>query len=142
VLRIKAYFLLLIFAATTATSFASVHQCGGEITDIDFLSAAECEHVKVSSCHSEEKQCCHDESEDSDSANTVKDCCSTSQLNAHQSNVVNENENQVYVKELLILKSIFIDVYTSQLIVDSFSKEIDFKLINRDYFALYQRYII
>ena len=141
-LRIKAYFLLLIFAGTTATSFASVHQCGGEITDIDFLSAAECEHEKASSCHSEKKHCCHDENEDSDSADDMSDCCSTSQLNTHQSNLVSEKEIQLVVTQLLILKSLFIDVYSVDLQVESYSKEFDFKLVNRDYFALYQCYII
>ena len=84
--KFKALILLLLFCGYTVESFATVHQCGSEITDIDFVSIADCQHEneKVESDCS--KHCCHDDSENSKELD--KDCCSTSKLSSHSVDVL------------------------------------------------------
>jgi hypothetical protein len=76
-LRFRAYTCLVIFLLSTVGSYASVHFCNGEITDIAFISKANCacenepsEPVcKMKCCKKEEKK----EQQD-------KDCCGTEEL--------------------------------------------------------------
>ncbi|MFT4600677.1 MAG: hypothetical protein ACI857_000853 [Arenicella sp.] len=141
-LRLKAYILFVIFAATTATSFASVHHCDGEITDIDFLSAAECEHeAEIHEEHHKESNC-SSTCADSDGHSDEHDCCSTTQLNSHQSTLLGESKEQVQLKQLLIVKAIFIDVYEETLLLEPSVYDYRFSPLSEDIFALYQCYLI
>ncbi len=160
-LKAKAYILLFVFIGTTLSSFASVHECAGEITDIDFLSVAECEHEldhtqseakekeavqSHSCCHppsNEVNQCHNDENEDDGCGHASSDdCCSTTQLISIQSEIENEFEIQLSIEQIIILKSIYLEglsIPESQLSPTSVG---DYELQERDIFALFQVYII
>jgi len=156
-LRIKASILLFLFAGTTITSFASVHECEGEVTDIDFLSVAECEHdvdhdeqviaeaKKVdnhSCCHSTKVEDSDSDTEDGCGHSASDDCCSTTQLISLQNEVENEFEVKVSIEQLIILKSIFLEVLTAtDLALQDMPLSLQ-EIPKRDFFASFQVFII
>lgn len=80
--RVKALFCLVLFLFSTAGANASVHLCGGEVTDIAILSAASCDHEEVEEVAVECKHhCCEDEESHNDELpESSDDCCDTEEL--------------------------------------------------------------
>lgn len=79
----KSYILLVLFCASTVSSFATIHRCEGQITDFELFTIAECdehEEEQENSCHD---RCCKAEESESEP------CCDTSQLNDNDSDLVN-----------------------------------------------------
>lgn len=75
-IKIKAYFLFILFCASTVASFATVHRCEGKITDLEFFTIAECGHhekEEAKPCHT---SCCAADEKEEDH----EPCCDTSQL--------------------------------------------------------------
>lgn len=87
--RIIAFSFLSLFMFSTIGAFASVHQCGGEVTDISILSVAACEHEEVVKEDAEhcEMLCCEkeDEHQEENDHHDDKDCCDTQELNQTES---------------------------------------------------------
>ncbi|UKN02554.1 hypothetical protein K6119_03365 [Paracrocinitomix mangrovi] len=85
--RIKAIFFLTLFLLSTAGTYASIHHCGGEITDISILSVAKCDHQKKDKqeeekSHCKSKCCKHEEQKQEathcdHSTKSENNCCST-----------------------------------------------------------------
>ena len=76
-LRIKALFFLLLFFYSTVGTFASVHSCDGEITDLSILSVADCSHNEETTA---KKECCHSCCAPEKKDDKDNDCCETDQL--------------------------------------------------------------
>ena len=90
--RMKAFLLLLLFCGSTVGSFATVHQCGDKITDIDILSVADCEHEKEEALKVCESHCCHDTSKEQNKDEEAEDdCCSTLKLSSQSLEVLIQN---------------------------------------------------
>ena len=141
-LRFKAYILLFVFTATTVSSFASVHECNGEITDIEFLSVAECEHETEGHSAHHESHCNETTCSDSEGHSDEHDCCSTSVLYSQQTEVVSQSEGKVEVESLIILKSIFLDVYEQEELSVENESEYEFRPYIVDFLSLFQTYLI
>ena len=76
--RLKAYILFLLFCFSTVSSFATVHLCKGEMTAIEFVTIAACNHKQKqeTSCH---KHGCTSE-QNKNTQTDDNDCCDTQQL--------------------------------------------------------------
>lgn len=82
--RLKAFGFLCLFLFSTVMTYASVHHCSGQITDVSILSEANCDHhqateddshCKMSCCKkSLSNKTCHDNNEEEN------DCCETEEL--------------------------------------------------------------
>jgi hypothetical protein len=99
--KLKALFLLLLFCGYTLGSFATVHQCGNEITDIDILSIADCEHESKEVSNNCESHCCHEK--DSDDVED-KDCCSTSKLSSYSVDTILQSSEKLQKNDLIQLQ--------------------------------------
>lgn len=114
--RVLASGLLALFVFSTAATYASVHHCKGELTDVALLYSASCDHDDAAVHHHQEdhakKGCCKksEESQElqvdpccqSDGCDDKEedDCCDTEELTAVKSILTKaeSNSNQKLVK--------------------------------------------
>ncbi|MBD3636490.1 MAG: hypothetical protein HUJ25_04040 [Crocinitomicaceae bacterium] len=77
-------FLLLFIFSTTAT-YATVHHCKGEVTDVSLLSLASCDHDDMVDMHCH-NTCCDDKEKKRQKRKKCdeaeKDCCDTQKVAA------------------------------------------------------------
>lgn len=104
-MKFKAYLLLFLFCAITVSSFATIHRCEGEITDIELFTLAECD-----SHHKEEKKSCHSNCCESEQ-NEEDSCCDTSQLSDNETAITKTIIQLIAFKSELIQESNDLVVY-------------------------------
>ena len=77
-----------------------MHLCKGEVTDIDFIGLAGCEHEKQveSNCAT---HCCSESENKNESSADETDCCSTIQLNSSSNELLSSEKSEKAAKQLI-----------------------------------------
>lgn len=81
---------MLLFLGSTLTSYATVHACAGEITDISLFSTASCQHKmqEEEQTYCSKMKCCKSKPVEHNGEQTSKNCCETNELIALKSQLV------------------------------------------------------
>lgn len=97
-LRTKAITCLVFFLFSTASAFASIHECDGEVTDVAILTSAGCNHYENEQNHEQEHACCHHAGTEDDSQNckSKNDCCQTSLISSGQHYLEKEQDELIH----------------------------------------------
>lgn len=94
---VLSYICLLLFTASTLSSYAAVHFCEGELTDIDIFGQAVCDKSHQEKHQNEHKHACckNDQTEEQESNN---DCCETDELNDQHVDISVSEKDPVKIK--------------------------------------------